>query len=125
MLTHALSRIAPIALVAAAVATPLSAQSQADYDRQIEQLMNHPAVRSALDHIVETDDQTMQDLMTLTEIPAPPYPATTTSYSAGSDDMARSIFAKLNIFAMASIELLSPFVSTGATIFHSVLSLTQ
>jgi len=61
------------ALIFIATATPLAAQSQDDYDRQIEQLMNHPAVRSALDHIVETDDQTMEDLMTLTQIPAPPF----------------------------------------------------
>ena len=60
-------------LIAIATATPLAAQSQDDYDRQIEQLMNHPAIRSALDHIVETDDQTMEDLMTLTQIPAPPF----------------------------------------------------
>lgn len=52
---------------------PLVAQSHEAYDRQIEQLMDHPAVRAALDHIVETDDQTMDDLMTLTEIPAPPF----------------------------------------------------
>ena len=51
----------------------LTAQSPTDYDRQIEQLMNHPAVRAALDHIVETDEQTMDDLVTLTQIPAPPF----------------------------------------------------
>ena len=51
----------------------VTAQSPTDYDRQIEQLMNHPAVRAALDHIVETDEQTMDDLVTLTQIPAPPF----------------------------------------------------
>jgi len=64
--------LAPV-LITAVSTSPLVAQSSADYNRQIEQLMNHPAVRSALDHIVETDDQTMDDLMTLTEIPAPPF----------------------------------------------------
>ncbi len=60
-------------LTTSVAAASLSAQTPADYDREIEQLMSHPAVRSALDHIVETDDQTMDDLMTLTQIPAPPF----------------------------------------------------
>ncbi|MGB1656725.1 MAG: M20/M25/M40 family metallo-hydrolase [Longimicrobiales bacterium] len=64
--------LAPV-LITAVSTSPLVAQSSTDFDRQVEQLMNHPAVRSALDHIVETDDQTMDDLMTLTEIPAPPF----------------------------------------------------
>ncbi|MGB0542310.1 MAG: M20/M25/M40 family metallo-hydrolase [Longimicrobiales bacterium] len=68
-----LKQASALIFIAIATATPLAAQSQDDYDRQIEQLMNHPAVRSALDHIVETDDQTMEDLMTLTQIPAPPF----------------------------------------------------
>lgn len=68
-----LTQASALVFIAIATATPLAAQSQDDYDRQIEQLMNHPAVRSALDHIVETDDQTMEDLMTLTQIPAPPF----------------------------------------------------
>lgn len=64
--------LAPV-LITAVSTSPLVAQSSTDFGRQVEQLMNHPAVRSALDHIVETDDQTMDDLMTLTEIPAPPF----------------------------------------------------
>jgi len=51
----------------------LSAQSGAEYERQIQQLMSHPAVQSALEHIEATDDQTMADLRTLTQIPAPPF----------------------------------------------------
>jgi len=52
---------------------PSSAAAQADHDAQIRELMNHPAVRRALDHIEETDAQTMADLRTLTQIPAPPF----------------------------------------------------
>jgi len=58
-------------LVSAAAPCPTTAQS--DYDAQIRELMNHPAVQRALDHIEETDAETMADLRTLTEIPAPPF----------------------------------------------------
>lgn len=73
---HFSSTLSRLALVCATLAlAPLAveAQTTTEYDRQIEQLMNHPAVRTALDHIVETDEQTMEDLMTLTQIPAPPF----------------------------------------------------
>jgi len=61
-------------LVFAGVAvSPLAAQTPAEYDAQIESLMNHPAVRQALESIEATDEQTMADLMTLTQIPAPPF----------------------------------------------------
>lgn len=53
--------------------SPLSAQTPAEYDARIESLMNHPAVRQALESIEATDEQTMADLMTLTQIPAPPF----------------------------------------------------
>jgi tripeptide aminopeptidase len=59
-------------LLAVALAAPAAAQAQ-DYDAQIGQLMSHPAVRSALEHVEQTDDQTMADLRTLTQIPAPPF----------------------------------------------------
>lgn len=49
------------------------AQTGGDYDAQIRQLMNHPAVQAALEHIEETDAQTMADLRELTQIPAPPF----------------------------------------------------
>ena len=62
-----------LSLLMGIASASLTAQSPQDYDRQIEQLMNHPAVRTALDHIVETDEQTMDDLVTLTQIPAPPF----------------------------------------------------
>lgn len=35
--------------------------------------MNHPAVRTAMEHVEATDEQTMADLQTLTQIPAPPF----------------------------------------------------
>ena len=59
-------------LLGAALLLPATAQAQ-DYDAQVRQLMSHPAVRSALEHIEETDEQTMADLRTLTQIPAPPF----------------------------------------------------
>jgi len=73
MMKRLFTQVSALALVGGMLAVPLAAQTTAEYDRQIEQLMNHPAVRTALDHIVETDDQTMDDLMTLTQIPAPPF----------------------------------------------------
>lgn len=52
-------------------ATPLLAQS--DVATEIERIFNEPSVRRALDHIEASDAQTMRDLITLTEIPAPPF----------------------------------------------------
>lgn len=57
-------------LVTAAASSPAAAQ---DYDALVRDLMNHPAVQRALDHVEETDAETMADLRTLTEIPAPPF----------------------------------------------------
>ena len=51
----------------------LTAQTQGEYEAQIRTLMNRSAVRSALEHIEATDDQTMTDQVTLTQIPAPPF----------------------------------------------------
>lgn len=53
-------------------AAPISAQGT-DYQDQIRALMNEPAVHAALEHIEATDEQTMEDLRTLTQIPAPPF----------------------------------------------------
>jgi tripeptide aminopeptidase len=58
-------------LVAHLVGTPLAAQS--DMTGEVERVFNDPAVRRALAHIDATDDQTIKDLITLTEIPAPPF----------------------------------------------------
>ena len=59
------------ALLVPAVATPAAVDAQ--YDEAVRELMSHPAVRAALDHIEATDDQTMSDLRTLTQVPAPPF----------------------------------------------------
>ena len=55
-----------VATLAAQVA-PLSAQD-AQFAAEIERLMAHAGVRAALDHIDETDAQTMADLVRLTEL---------------------------------------------------------
>ncbi len=60
-------------LLAAAAPAIVHAQSTEDYDARIRSMMNHPAVRAAVDHIETTDEQTMNDLRTLTQIPAPPF----------------------------------------------------
>ena len=53
---------------------PAGVASQEDqYTQEIDALLNDPRVRSALDHIEATDEQTMADLMELTQIPAPPF----------------------------------------------------
>jgi tripeptide aminopeptidase len=65
--------IVTVLAMGAILPIPLAAQTQAEYDAQIRALMSHPAVQSALEHIEETDDQTMADLMALTQIPAPPF----------------------------------------------------
>ncbi len=62
-----------LSIAAALSPSAAAGQSPGDYDTQIRQLMNHPAVRAAMEHIEETDDQTMADLRELTQIPAPPF----------------------------------------------------
>ena len=52
---------------------PVGAQTPAQHDAEVRALMAHPAVRSALEHIETTDAETMGDLRTLTQIPAPPF----------------------------------------------------
>ena len=53
----------------------LSAQ-ETRYSQEVEGLMAHPAVQRALAHVDENDAQTIADLITLTEIPAPPFAET-------------------------------------------------
>jgi acetylornithine deacetylase/succinyl-diaminopimelate desuccinylase-like protein len=60
-------------LASAAAPSLAAAQGTQDYEAQVRALMNHPAVRSAVQHVEQTDDQTMADLMKLTQIPAPPF----------------------------------------------------
>jgi tripeptide aminopeptidase len=40
---------------------------------EVRQLLDRPEVRAALQHVEATDDRTMADLRTLTQIPAPPF----------------------------------------------------
>lgn len=70
---RASSLLALVALLLGPSAESARAQTGGDYDTRIRQLMNHPAVRAALEHIEETDAQTMADLRELTQIPAPPF----------------------------------------------------
>ena len=43
------------------------------YQDEMKVLLQHPAIKSAFQAIMDMEPQTMQDLITLTEIPAPPY----------------------------------------------------
>ena len=51
---------------------PSTAQAQ-DYAREVEALLARTSVQGAMDHIEETDEQTIRDLIELTQIPAPPF----------------------------------------------------
>lgn len=76
-----LRSIALGALSLALTAAPAVAQTGAlecdgavrRYCDEVERLATNPAVRRALDHIVATDAEALRDLITLTEIPAPPF----------------------------------------------------
>lgn len=46
------------ALLVSLIAAPASAQPTQDYEADVRQLMSHPAVQAAMEHIEETDDQT-------------------------------------------------------------------
>lgn len=64
------------AVLALVALSPVAALHGQDAEQQIAQLLANPAVQSALAHIEQTDAQTMDDLVTLTEIPAPPFAET-------------------------------------------------
>lgn len=73
-------RYAPLPLVLASVLTataaPAAAQqctADAAHCREVERVMQRAAVRAAFDHIEATDDRAMEELVTLTEVPAPPF----------------------------------------------------
>jgi len=56
-------------LLALVAATP----SAADSRDEIDTLADHPAVRPALQHVVAMEQELLEDLVELTEIPAPPF----------------------------------------------------
>ena len=63
----------PLSLLAlASIASPSPTQAQ-DYDGEIARLMADPVVSAALQYIEDSDEQTIRDLIELTEIPAPPF----------------------------------------------------
>ena len=69
------SRSTPTAVVATlffAALLPLSAGAQ-EYAEEIEALLSNASVEAAMQHIEATDEQTMRDLIELTQIPAPPF----------------------------------------------------
>ena len=43
------------------------------YQNEIKALANHPVIKSAFQTIVDLESETMQNLLTLTQIPAPPF----------------------------------------------------
>ena len=51
-------------------ADPVAGQSPED---EVRALFDHPAVRQAFDEIISLEPRTMEDLVTLTQIPAPPF----------------------------------------------------
>ncbi len=61
-----------LVLTAATAALANTGRAQ-EYAREVESLLAQTPVRAAIDHIAETDDQTMRDLLELTQIPAPPF----------------------------------------------------
>lgn len=74
------SRLLPMATVLLALFAVLPAPAAAQCDpaqdatcAEIRQLAELPAVQQALRHIETTDARTIRDLITLTEIPAPPF----------------------------------------------------
>jgi acetylornithine deacetylase/succinyl-diaminopimelate desuccinylase-like protein len=64
-----------LACVLAAFLFPWNAAQgqQTRYDTELENLLNDPAVREAMEVVEKLEPRTMEDLVTLTEIPAPPF----------------------------------------------------
>ncbi|PSL05492.1 M20/M25/M40 family metallo-hydrolase [Cecembia rubra] len=63
-----------LALSAFGVLISISVQAQViqqSYKDQVETLVQDPAVKKAFDYILRIDEQTVQDMITLTEIPSP------------------------------------------------------
>ena len=70
--TFAIAIAIATAVTIAAPGSSAEAQTP-DVESAVAALMSDPAVRQALDLVEATDEQTMTDLRTLTEIPAPPF----------------------------------------------------
>lgn len=72
-----LRRLAAFAVIGTSLAfvnpAPISGQ---DAEAVVADLLNHPAVQQAMAHVEETDEQTIRDLIELTQIPAPPFTET-------------------------------------------------
>ncbi len=67
-------KIFPIALLFLAVSSNLHAQTiNPQYKRQVETLSKEPAVQKAFDYIWQIEPETIQDMITLTEIPSPTF----------------------------------------------------
>ncbi|HEV2129686.1 MAG TPA: hypothetical protein VGR27_01200, partial [Longimicrobiaceae bacterium] len=69
-----------LASVALAALTPVPVPAQAACNprenrhcQEIRRLAAQPAIRRAFEFIERTEERAMQDLITLTEIPAPPF----------------------------------------------------
>ncbi len=64
-------RCIPLALATLGLLAPTIQGQTAQ--QEVEDLLAHPAVTQAMAHVVETDEETMRDLLELTQIPAPPF----------------------------------------------------
>jgi len=67
-------RIRFLALSAFGILFSISVKAQViqqSYKDQVETLVQDPAVKKAFEHILSIDEQTVQDMITLTEIPSP------------------------------------------------------
>lgn len=61
-----------LGLTSLGLAVPAEGTAQSP-ESEVRELFEHPTVRSAFDEIMELEPRTMEDLVTLTEIPAPPF----------------------------------------------------
>jgi tripeptide aminopeptidase len=53
--------------------SPADVEVRDEHLREVEDLAAHPDVRAAMDYLEEIEPRSLQDLITLTEIPAPPF----------------------------------------------------
>lgn len=64
---------ASIALLVFSTSAPLLAYSSENFNQAVEQIKANPAVVKALSFLQEHQESSLEDLVTLTEIPAPPF----------------------------------------------------